>query len=119
MLAVGREVIRLRASGTMNGSSMKISITGHQTGVSESLRRHVEQSLGSVVGKYFADSLSAHVTFSREGQANRAHISVHVGHDINAEGHAGGDTASAAFNEAVEHVEKQLRRSKRKLREHH
>ncbi len=98
---------------------MKISISGHQTGVSDALRRHVEQSVETCVGKYFAESLSAHVTFSREGQSHRAHISVHVGHDIDAEGDGGGASASAAFNQAAEHVEKQLRRHKRKLREHH
>ena len=118
MPAVGREGI-CRLPSMKNGSSMKISITGHQTDISETLRHHVEQSLGNAVDKYFADWLSAHVTFSGEAQCHRVHISVHVGHDINAEGHAGGDTASAAFNQAVEHVEKQIRRNKRKLREHH
>ncbi|MCE2518303.1 MAG: ribosome-associated translation inhibitor RaiA [Alphaproteobacteria bacterium] len=98
---------------------MNISITGHQTDVSETLRHHVEQVLGSAIDKYFADSLSAHVTFSREAQSHRVHISVHVGHDINAEGHGDGLTASAAFGKAMEHVAKQLRRNKRKLREHH
>lgn len=98
---------------------MKISITGHQTDVSETLRHHVEQALGSAIDKYFADSLSAHVTFSREAQSHRVHISVHVGHDINAEGDGDAQTASAAFGKAMEHVAKQLRRNKRKLREHH
>ncbi len=98
---------------------MKISITGHQTDVSEALRRHVEQTLGSAIDKYFGESLSAHVTFSREAQSHRVHISVHVGHDINAEGDGDALTASAAFGKAMEHVAKQLRRNKRKLREHH
>ena len=98
---------------------MKISITGHQTDVSEALRHHVEQTLGSAIDKYFADSKSAHVTFSREALSHRVRISVHVGHDINAEGQGDAQTASAAFGEAMEHVAKQLRRNKRKLREHH
>ena len=98
---------------------MKIAITGHQTDVGDALRHHVERNLESNLGKYFADVVGARVTFSREGQSFRAHISVHVGHDIDAEGHAGGDSASAAFNTALEHVEKQLRRSKRRLRDHH
>ena len=97
---------------------MKIVITGHQTDVSETLREHVEQSLDSVVDKYFADALSAHVTFTCEAQSHRVHISVHVGHDIDAEGAGDAHTASGAFGKAMEHVAKQLRRSKRKLREH-
>ena len=98
---------------------MKISITGHQTDVGEALTQHVEQHLEDGVSKYFPDAIEGHVTFSREGHDFHVHISVHVGHDIHAEGRAGDPDAYGAFNAACEHIEKQLRRSKRKLREHH
>ena len=84
----------------------------------------VEQRL-LIAGPYYApnndnnDAIEGHVTFSREVHDFHVHISVHVGHDIHAEGRAGDADAYGAFNETCEHVEKQLRRSKRKLREHH
>jgi len=103
----------------IDGQAMKISITGHQTDVGEPLSEHVESHLESSVSKYFADAHETHVTFSRDGHAFHAHVSIHVGHDIHAEGRASDQDPYAAFNAASEHAEKQLRRSKRKLREHH
>lgn len=98
---------------------MRIVITGHRIALAPSLKEHVERALGKAVGKYFTDSLEAHVTFSREGAQVQAHVSVHVGHDIHAEGRATGAGALAGFNLAADHVATQLRRSKRRLREHH
>ena len=98
---------------------MKIAITGHRVDVGDALRGFVTRQLEDGVNKYFAAPMEAHVTFSREGGAIGAHISVHVGRDIHAEGRASGDDAYASFRRAEEHVEKQLRRGKRKLRDHH
>lgn len=98
---------------------MRIVITGHGIALAPHLKDHVGRVLRKAVGKYFADSLEAHVTFSREGAHIQAHVSVHVGHDIHAEGRGGGSDARAGFNLAAEHAVKQLRRSKRRLREHH
>ncbi len=98
---------------------MKVTISGHQSNVGEAFREHVKKHVEDAVGKYFADSHHAHVSFTRESQNHLVHISVHVGRDIDADGSASALTASAAFNLACEHVEKQLRRSKRKLRAHH
>ncbi|MBC6440781.1 MAG: ribosome-associated translation inhibitor RaiA [Rhodospirillales bacterium] len=103
----------------IDGKTMKIAVTGHQVDVGDALRSFVTETLENGVSKYFADSMEAHVTFSREGNDFHAHISVHVGHDIHAEGRGSSDDAYASFRLAEEHVEKQLRRSKRKLREHH
>lgn len=98
---------------------MRIVITGHRIALAPALKEHVEQVLAKAIGKYFADSLEAHVTFSREGAQVQAHVSVHVGHDIHAEGRGAGGDSQAGFALAAEHVAKQLRRSKRRLREHH
>ena len=98
---------------------MKTIVNGHQVDVGQALRDHAESHLEENVGKYFADATDAHVTFAREGSGFRAHISVHVGHDIHAEGHADASDPYTSFNLATEHVAKQLRRSKRKLRQHH
>lgn len=98
---------------------MKIAITGHQIDVGDALKAHATQHLENGVSKYFADPIEAHVTFSREGSDFLTHISVHVGHDIHAEGRGVDADAYASFNKAAEHAEKQLRRSKRKLRDHH
>ena len=87
--------------------------------IGDALRVHVEERLERGVSKYFADPIEAHVKFSREGEQFRTHVSVHVGKDLFAEGRADDAEIYASFNAAAEHVEKQLRRNKRKLRDHH
>ena len=98
---------------------MKIAVTGHQIDIGDALKSHVTDRLEHGISKYFDGALEAHVRFSREGTFYRAHVSAHVGKDIFAEGQADDADIYASFNAAAEHVEKQLRRSKRKLRGHH
>jgi len=98
---------------------MKIAVTGHQIDIGDALRTHVTERLEHGISKYFDGALEAQVRFSREGILYRAHVSAHVGKDIFAEGQADDADIYLCFNSAAEHVEKQLRRSKRKLRDHH
>lgn len=98
---------------------MKIAVTGHQIEIGDALKKHVDDRLEHGVSKYFGDPLEAQVKFSREGDLFRAHVSVHVGKDLFAEGQADHADIYGSFNDAAEHVEKQLRRSKRRLRDHH
>lgn len=98
---------------------MKIAVTGHQIDIGDALREHVTERIELGISKYFEDAMEAGVRFSREGTFYRAHVSVHVGKDIFAEGQADDVEIYASFNAATERVEKQLRRSKRKLRGHH
>jgi ribosomal subunit interface protein len=98
---------------------MKIAVTGHQIDIGDALREHVTERIDQGISKYFEDAIEASVRFSREGTLYRAHVSAHIGKDIFAEGQADEIEIYASFNAAAEHVEKQLRRSKRKLRGHH
>jgi len=51
---------------------MQLTVTGKQVDVGEALRRHVEASLDSLLGKYFRTAIEAHAVFTRE-----AHLSSH------------------------------------------
>jgi ribosomal subunit interface protein len=98
---------------------MHITVTGRHLDVGASLRRHVEEGLDAVVGKYFDRAIEAHVTFDKRGQFFIADIAVHVGRGIVA--HSGGeaDDPYLAFSSATAHLAKRLRRHKRRLRDHH
>jgi ribosomal subunit interface protein len=98
---------------------MQISVKGKQIDVGDALREHVEFALEAAVEKYFENALEAHVAFSREGPMFRSDISVHVGRGIQLQGHATTDNAYSAFDTAAEHIDKRLRRYKRRLRDHH
>jgi ribosomal subunit interface protein len=103
-----------QSSGTLH-----VAITGKRMAVSDSFRDRVESRLASAVTKYFADAIDANVTIFKEGGHICSDCSVHVGHGIYIKSRGQGGDAYAAFEDAAEHVEKQLRRYKRRLRNHH
>ncbi len=103
--------------GTHN--DMQISVTGQQIDIGEALRSYVEKRLAGSVDKYFDNAIDAQVVFSHEGARFRTHVRVHVGKGMEWESHADGVDIHTSFNAAVSHIEKQLRRYKRKKRDHH
>lgn len=98
---------------------MQLSVNGKQIDVGDALRGHIEESLPTIVGKYFDNPTDAQVTLAREGKGFKADITVHVGKGIVVQGHAESEDAYAAFDTATVHVAKRLRRYKRRLRDHH
>src|SRR5215467_10367219 len=99
--------------------AMQLTITGKQTEIGEALRSHVEASLGAILGKYFKTAIEAHSVLSKEAHLSRVEISIHIGRGIVVNAHASASEAYAAFDAAAERLAKQLRRYKRRLRDHH
>ncbi len=98
---------------------MQLTLTGKQVDIGDALRGHVELSLDAILEKYFKTAIEAHVVVSREAHLVRAEISLHIGRGIVVIASAAAGEAYAAFNAAAERVAKQLRRYKRRLRDHH
>ena len=98
---------------------MQLSVTGKQTEIGEALRRHAETSLGSILDKYFKTAIEAHVIISKEAHLSRAEISIHIGRGIVVNARASASEVYLAFDAAAERLAKQLRRYKRRLRDHH
>ncbi len=98
---------------------MEISVKGKNLNVGDSLRHHVESNLTADVKKYFDRALHATVVFSREAHLFRADVSVHAGRGMVMQGKGAADEIHAAFDSALERISKQLRRYKRRLRDHH
>ena len=97
---------------------MQLTITGKQIETGEGLRRHVEASLGSILGKYFKTAIEAHVVFSKEAHLSRAEVSIHIGRGIVVNAGAAALETQAAFDAAADRIAKQMRRYKRRLRDH-
>lgn len=97
---------------------MQLVVMGKQMDVGDALRAHVRDSLESVVGKYFRNSIDATVVMSKESHGFRAQVSVHVGRGLLFQGHAESDAPYGAFDLAADHVAKRLRRHKRRIRDH-
>jgi len=101
---------------------MQLTVQGKQMDVGDSLRARVNEKLEELNGKYFNHATYATVTFSKEGHGHglvNAQIHIRIGKNIMvlAEDLAG--DAHSAFDSAAEKVAKQLRRYKRRLRDHH
>src|SRR3954447_2590136 len=102
-----------------SGSDMQLTVTGKQLGVGEALRSHVEASLEALLIKYFGSAIEAHAVFAREAHLIRADLSVHIGRGIMVKSAANATDYYLAFDSAAERLAKQLRRYKRRLRDHH
>jgi ribosomal subunit interface protein len=98
---------------------MEISVSGKQIELGSSFRSHAENEISSTFEKYFDHVLHVHVVVSHDGPMYRADISVGVGHGLDFQGHGEGEEIYPAFELALDRTAKQLRRQKRKLRDHH
>jgi ribosomal subunit interface protein len=98
---------------------MQLTVTGKQVEVGNALRSHVGSALEALLGKYFGSAIEAHVVFAREAHLIRAEISLHIGRGIVVNSHASTSDHYIAFDAAAERLAKQLRRYKRRLRDHH
>lgn len=100
---------------------MDIRVSGHQIETGEALRSHVDSRLSGIAQKYFTRALSAHATFGK-GPYDRSFtcdIVVHVSQGVILKGRGAANDAHAAFDQAAERIEKQLRRYKRRLKDRH
>ena len=98
---------------------MEISVKGIHVDVGDALRGHTKGKLQSSVAKYFENALDSTVVFSKEGNGFRADISVHAGRGMIMQGGSDGNDAYGAFDGALGRINKQLRRYKRRIRNHH
>ena len=99
---------------------MDIRVSGHQINTGAALQTHAQDRLGAIVEKYFSQALSATVTFGKAPSAAfRCDIVAHVMHGLILKGSAIAHDAHIALDQAAEKIDKQLRRYKRRLRDHH
>lgn len=98
---------------------MQLTVTGKGVDVGGALRAHVEESLGAILEKYFGSAIEAHAVFTRERHLIHADLAIHIGRGIVVNSAAAANEFYAAFDAAAERLGKQLRRYKRRLRDHH
>ena len=99
---------------------MDIRVSGHQVDTGSALQEHASDRLTTIVDKHFSRALSSTVTFGKApANAFAADIILHVNHGLILKSHAQAHDAHQAFDQAAEKIEKQLRRYKRRLKDHH
>lgn len=97
---------------------MNLSVKGKNIAVGEALRGHIAKRLEGVFDKYFGDAIEAGIALAKEAHFFSAQLSVHVGRGILLQSQATATEAYAAFDAALDHLAKRLRRYKRRLRDH-
>lgn len=98
---------------------MKILTSGQQLDLGASLREYVEANLITSVSKYMDNAIEAQVVFKRDGSMYHCHCSVHVGSGIAMQAEGEDVEIYVSFDKALEKLAKQVRRDKRKRRNHH
>lgn len=95
---------------------MSLRVSGKNMDVGEALRGRAETRIGEMVGKYFDGGYDGHLTLEREGSGYKAECLVHLDTGVILRASASAGEAIAAFEAMASHIEKRLRRYKRKLK---
>lgn len=100
---------------------MNILISGKQIDVGGSLQEHIEHRLEEGVNKYLGRVTSLNVVVAKEAHRFKVDINGNTGTSsgVTIKSSAQADDVYACFDAAADKIEKQLRRYKRRLTNHH
>lgn len=98
---------------------MQVRVSGKQVQIGETLPVGVRTRLEDVVAKHFDGGAEANVVFSHNGPFFRADCTLHLDSRTVLKSEGEGQDAHHAFDGALARMEVQLRRYKRKLKNHH
>lgn len=98
---------------------MKYQISGKHIDIGESLKQHVESELGEIVGKYAERPTDAHITFSKDRHEFICEAAVHLSTGLTVNARSRANEIYESFDICATRMEKQLRRYKRRLKDHH
>lgn len=97
---------------------MQLSVKGRHVDTGDAFRQYAYDSLSGILDKYFGDAIEASVTLSKDAFRYRAALSIHVGRGMLLQAAGEAQDVHPAFDVAAERLAKQLRRYKRRLRDH-
>jgi len=97
---------------------MRYQISGNQIDIGEALQTHVKTELGASVAKYAGRPTEAVVVFSRSGHEHVCETTIHLSTGLTAQAKGHASEIYAAFDSCCEKMDKQLRRYKRRLKDH-
>lgn len=98
---------------------MDVRVSGHQVDVGEALRAHAASRVQSLSDKYEARAISSTVTLGKGPHDHRfdCEIVLYVPNGVVLKGGSRGTDAHGAFGDALDKIEKQMRRYMRRLRD--
>jgi ribosomal subunit interface protein len=101
------------------GGSMTIQVTGKNVGAGEAFQGYVTDKISVVLDKYIGPELFGHVRVEKARTGFRTSCSLRLKTGLLLESQGEGADAYASADAALEHLEKRVRRYKRRLKSHH
>ena len=98
---------------------MRYQISGKQIDIGEALQTHVQTELNEIVSKYAGRPTDANVIFSKSAHEYVCEATIHLSTGLTAAAKAKATEIYSAFDSCGEKMDKQLRRYKRRLKDHH
>lgn len=98
---------------------MRYQVSGKQIDIGAALQSHVEGELAEMLGKYAGRPTDATVVFSKHAHEYMCEATVHLSTGLTSQAKAKETEIYAAFDSCSEKMDKQLRRYKRRLKDHH
>jgi ribosomal subunit interface protein len=98
---------------------MQIKITGKHIDIGEGLRQHVEEKLQSFRERFFDGSVHGAVTIEKQRGRFLSDCSLHLATGLHLQAHSENAEPMACVDAALLHLEKQLKKYKQRLKDHH
>lgn len=98
---------------------MRYQISGKQIDIGEALQTHVKTEVDTLIEKYHSRPTDALVVFSKSGSEYVCESVIHLSSGLTVQSRGRAHEIYAAFDDSVEKMDKQLRRYKRRLKDHH
>jgi ribosomal subunit interface protein len=98
---------------------MDIQVSGKNMDLGAALQSHVSERLKDGVTKYFGRGAEASVIFAKGRFQVECDLTTHLDSGVYLAAHGEGGDAYSAFEDALDKLEKRVRRYKRRLKNHH
>jgi ribosomal subunit interface protein len=98
---------------------MPLRISGKNLDIGEALRQHIDEKVEAAIAKYFDGSVNGHAVIEPEGSGYHSDCTLHLASGVTLQADGRAHDPYASVDQAVNRIEKQLRRYKRRLKEHH
>lgn len=98
---------------------MRYQVSGKHIDIGDALQVYVTEALEDVVGKYSQRPTDAQIVFSRDAHEYVCEATIHLSTGLTAQAKAREVDIHASFDSCRDKLDKQLRRYKRRLKDHH
>jgi ribosomal subunit interface protein len=98
---------------------MQVKITGKHLDIGDALRSHIEERLQALRERYFEGSVHANMMLEKQRGRFLADCTLHLATGLILQSHAENADATAVADAALSHLEKQLKKYKQRLKDHH